>query len=423
LKKYKTLAQVAKDQGQMSNSQTYDVLEASERTTLGSKVNAVTGWAFHHAERMNRQVSLIAAYDLELAKLKKQGITGQQAEEQAANHAVYIAEMTQGGTSAASAPRIAQNAVGRVLFMFKRYGVSMLYLQFKMLREALKGADPKTRKAAMSQFAGLVGMSALFAGLQGIPMFGIAAMVYNLFADDDEDDFETATRKQFGEFMTYGPLSGLTNVDFSNRVSMTDLLIRDMRVGDKPSLVTSMLEALGGPVVGVASKMERGLNLMREGNVTRGMEQMLPTALGNALKSVRFATDGANTLRGDPITGEVSAWNVGAQFFGFSPADYQRQLEINNVNKGIDKYVTTTKTKLLRQYYVAGRVGDLEAQDEIKDALRELFDKHPALGSLNSAISSSMESHKRSTKQMVNGVLYSTKMRQELKANADEMDD
>jgi hypothetical protein len=34
-----------------------------------------------------------------------------------------------------------------------------------------------------------------------------------------------------------------------------------------------------------------------------------------------------------------------------------------------------------------------------------------------------MESHKRSTKQMVNGVLYSTKMRQELKANADEMDD
>jgi hypothetical protein len=372
---------------------------------------------------MNRQVSLIAAYDLELAKLKKQGITGQQAEEQAANHAVYIAEMTQGGTSAASAPRIAQNAVGRVLFMFKRYGVSMLYLQFKMLREALKGADPKTRKAAMSQFAGLVGMSALFAGLQGIPMFGIAAMVYNLFADDDEDDFETATRKQFGEFMTYGPLSGLTNVDFSNRVSMTDLLIRDMRVGDKPSLVTSMLEALGGPVVGVASKMERGLNLMREGNVTRGMEQLLPTALGNALKSVRFATDGANTLRGDPITGEVSAWNVGAQFFGFSPADYQRQLEINNVNKGIDKYVTTTKTKLLRQYYVAGRVGDLEAQSEIKDALRELFDKHPALGSLNSAISSSMESHKRSTKQMVNGVLYSTKMREELKANADEMDD
>ena len=97
------------------------------------------------------------------------------------------------------APRIAQGAIGKVLFMFKRYGVSMYYMMFKMTKEALQQQDPAVRKAAMHQLAGIYGMAAIFSGLQGLPMFGMLAMIYNMFADEDDEDFGTVVRASTNE--------------------------------------------------------------------------------------------------------------------------------------------------------------------------------------------------------------------------------
>jgi hypothetical protein len=426
-KKYKTLINVAKAQGQISSSQIYDTLEASDRVGLLQKVNALTGWMFHQAERVNRQVSMVAAYNLEMARLQSSKATAEekamsfaQKEEFAANQAIHISEMTQGGTSAASAPRIAQGTVGRVMFMFKRYGINMMYLQVRMLKDALRSQDKATRKVAMAQFAGMTGMAALLAGVQGLPFFGAAAMVYNMFKDKDDDDLEMATRKYMGTMYTNGPLSYYTNLDFSGRVSLSDLLVREMRTGDSPSFVSSVMEQLGGPLYGIASKFERGLGLVRDGHTARGVEQMLPSALGNPLKAIRFATEGANTLRGDPITGDVSAWNVAAQALGFSPADYQRQNELSSRMKGIDKRVSQEETKLLRQYYTVGRMRDFEAQAEIKEDLRELFRRHPGLGNVNDALQRSMESHRKTSQKMVHGITVNEKLRSELMRYAAE---
>jgi hypothetical protein len=415
---YKTLIDVARAQGQISSSQVYDTLEVTDKVGLSQKVNAVTGWMFHQADRVNRQVTMIAAYNLEMAKLKKDGVTGIEAETKAANHAIYVGEITQGGTSAASAPRIAQNTIGRVMFMFKRYGVSMMYLQFKMLRDGLTGQDKSVKKAAMAQFAGVVGTSALFAGVQGLPLFGVAALIYNLFKDDDDDDLEMATRKYMGTMLTNGPLSYYTNLDFSGRVSMTDLLVKEVRTGSSPSFVASILEQLGGPIYGIASRIERGVGLMNEGHTARGMEQILPSAFGNPLKAIRMYSEGANTLRGDPITGDVDAWNAAAQALGFSPADYQRQNELNSRLKEIDKRVSQSETKLFRQYYTAGRMGDTEAQGEIKEKLRDLFQRHPGLGNMQEALQRSMESHKKTSKSMIHGITVNEKLRSELQRYA-----
>jgi hypothetical protein len=147
-KKYATLIRIAGERGQLNRSQLYEIINGDTRTGLLAKFNAMSGWAFHHGERMNREVTMIASYDLELAKLKKQGITGEEAEIQAANNAIYTAELTNGSISAAAAPRIAQNPLGKLLFMYKRYGVSMYYMLFKTAKEALKGQDAATRKAA-----------------------------------------------------------------------------------------------------------------------------------------------------------------------------------------------------------------------------------------------------------------------------------
>jgi hypothetical protein len=438
VRRLKTLSRVATDQGQLNRSQLYDILEADDRSNPMSKINAASGFIFHHGERINRQVSLIATYNLELdrlanpkAKLEEGGTAGdltqEQKEEYAANRAIYLTEMTNGGISAAAAPRIAQSSLGKVLFMFKRYGVSMYYMLFKTAREALKNEDPEVRKAAMRQIAGIYGTAALFAGIQGLPLFGIAAMVYNMFADDDEDDFESATRSYLGEFWYKGLFNYVTNVEIAGRTGLSDLIVRDSGKQDSQTIALTMMEMLGGPVYGVASKVERGLNMIRDGNVERGIENILPTSLGNAMKSFRYATEGTKTLRGDPITGEVNSWNIAAQLFGFAPADYSKQLEINSRLKGIDKKINQEASKIKRQYYVAHRVGDTEAKQEAKEKLLELGAKHKGLeinrATIGDILDRSMQAQERATKETVNGVRYSSKMRKELLDMAKELED
>ena len=429
MRRLKTLAEMAEKRGMLNSSQLYDTLEANEGASFMAKFNAVTGFLFHHGERMNRQVSMVAAYELELARLKKEGKTGKAAEEDAANYAIYTTKLTNGGTSSGSAPRIAQNNIGRVVFMFKRYGVSMYYMLFKTANELLRHEDRAVRDQAKRQIAGIYGMAALFAGVQGLPFFGLAAMVYAAtLADDDdkEDTLEIQTRKYMGELAYKGLFNHLFNVDVAARMGFNDLIVRDVMNEADKTLIVRAAEMLGGPVVGSVSKIERGFNLMRDGEMYRGVEAMLPTAIGNTMKATRFLSEGtAKTLRGDPIVDDVSAGNVLAQFFGFAPADLTKQLEINAREKGIDRRSNEEKTKNLRKYYVASRVGDQDGMEEAKEELRKLSEKHKGLfpNGLNKTIQRSMEQHAKSTERMYHGVLFSRGLEDELRKDAAELED
>ena len=65
------LSNLASKYGLLTRSQTSDVLESGTADSPLSKVNAWSGFIFHHGERMNRQVSMIAAYRLELDKIDR----------------------------------------------------------------------------------------------------------------------------------------------------------------------------------------------------------------------------------------------------------------------------------------------------------------------------------------------------------------
>jgi hypothetical protein len=181
-----------------------------------------------------------------------------------------------------------------------------------------------------------------------------------------------------------------------------------------------MAQIMGGPVYGVASRIQRGWNLIMEGEMQRGIESVLPVGASNILKSVRFATEGATTLRGDPIAGDIAAWNVAAQFLGFSPADYTRQLEQNAMLKGIEKSVVQTQTKELRRMFIANRLGDTAGEREARDKLEALYAKHPGLGNLEATIKRSMAQHKRTTERMHHGVIFNKKLEAELKGIVDD---
>ena len=427
-KHLKALVDVTGERGQLNRSQVYDILDVDERDSVLTKINAASGFVFHHGERMNRQVALIATYELELQRILGAGRKFESAtlaqQRKAADYAVYVTELTNGGTTAAAAPRIAQSGIGKVIFMYKRYGVSMYYMLFKTAREALKDADPQVRSAAKRQIAGIYASSALMAGAQGIPMFGIAAMVYNLILkDEDDEDFDTAARKYLGEGIYSGALNALTGVNVATRLGLSDLLFRDNNTRPSDSVMLSLIEQLGGPVIGVTNRVIRGMELINDGNVERGIEQILPSAFGNGFKAVRFATDGANTLRGDPITGEVGPWNAFAQFFGFAPAEYTRQLEINASLKNIERAALEDRTKLLRKYYVASRMGDGQEAADLLAEMLKFNRKHPGAAITGETIKNSMAQHMKTSQEMYHGITLSKSLRPQLLMNAAEYDD
>jgi hypothetical protein len=216
-------------------------------------------------------------------------------------------------------------------------------------------------------------------------------------------------------------------LEVASRWGLSDLLFRDTIVKDQQSAVLSLMEQAGGPVLGVASKIERGLKLIGDGHTERGVEQMLPSAIGNAMKSIRFANEGANTLRGDPITGEIGPWNSFAQFFGFAPAEYTRQLEINAAEKGLERKWVEERTKLLRNYYIAIRNGDSEEANNVAQKMSEFNDKHmgksPAAVITGKTIKNSMAQHMKTTSEMYHGVTLNKMFRPELLQNASEYDE
>lgn len=428
--KYKTLAQVAAEFGQLNRSQIYDILDVDKTDNLMTKVNAVSGFVFHHGERMNREVTLMAAFDLEMQRMKnpkkltpeERAMTPAQLERRAAENAIELTELTNGTMSAAAAPSLAQSGIGKVLFMFKRYGVSMYYMLFKTTRDALVGQDQDVKDAARKQIAGIYGAAALLAGARGVPMFGIAAMVYNLFKDDDDDDLETATRKWMGETAYSGALNGITNLDFASRIGLSDLIFRDQKAPESQTVLLTAMEMMGGPVYGVGKKIERGITLINDGNIERGIEQMLPSAFGNGLKSIRYATEGATTLRGDAITSDMNAWNVGAQALGFAPADYNRQQEINAFAKGFERTVTKEQKKLLLNYYMAARVGDNAEMQDITARMVDFNKRHPTIAITADTLQKSMRGHAQAAAEKYHGVTFNKRLRPEIMQSVQEFE-
>ena len=120
----------------------------------------------------------------------------------------------------------------------------------------------------------------------------------------------------------------MTNLSVASRIKLNDLIFRDTSSGSSASTFSQqVMEALGGPVFGVGDRIQRGLSKINQGHIERGVEDLLPSAIANGFKGIRYAIQGTTTLRGDPITGDVSAYNAAAQMLGFAPADYTRQLE------------------------------------------------------------------------------------------------
>jgi hypothetical protein len=436
------LFETAADQGQSNQSMTQESLEIGRDAPLEG-VNKWTSAMFHHSERVNRETTLTASYALEVRKLQAEGkqLTDQDYKD-AAQKAIETTEFTLGSTAAAGRPVWAQSGVGNVLFLFKRFAIAKYYMMYKLGHDSIGSTNIQTimqeqgvteaeaqqiandRKIARVGLRNFLITTGIMAGAGGMPMMGTLGMIYNMFADEDEDDFESAVRKFTGEGIYGGLANQVLGVDVANRISLNSLLYRPPLVKkEDQSPIWTLAEQLGGPVVGISVSTLRGGQEIVEGisdgdtqAVRRGAETVLPASVRNLLKAARFGVEGANTRRGDPITEDINAYNVVMQGLGFAPKSYIQQLEFNKNARRREEAVSSTRTKLLRRHNMALREGDKAELAKVRRMIKVYNEGLPA-GADKSRITSdtmsrSNRSFERTTGKMQGGMTYTPFMEQ-----------
>lgn len=426
------LVEVLTENGQLHRSMLADTIglkDAYKDRSPWERVNAIAAFLFHQSDQFNRQITAVAAYKLELDRLAKEepNLSLPDRRKKAALFSLYETQLTNGGTVLETAPRIAQQGIGRVAMMYKSYGITINYLLLRTARAAVNNlfaGNKKDRDIAFKQLVGVFGSTVLLAGVQGLPLFGVYTLIANLFYDDDEDDAETRTRKAIGEGWYKGAIAEFGGIDISERIGLSNLIFQANRFNKDPSFEEQVAYVFGGPALSVAARFGRGVNDIAEGDLLRGIEGMVPVAVANAIKGTfRYPSEGGiMTRRGDFIYDDISAGELLAQTFGFAPSEYTFRQEQNAARKGIDIATNKLRSKLHKRYYLAMRMGDYAEMKEVQREIYEFNRKHPTYPITPDSISRSVSQHMETSAEMYNGISISRGMRTELQQHLNEYD-
>ena len=379
-RKYKKLYDAAVSRSIIRRSTGYEITEAQKsgvKDFVGTRarVEHGLGWIFQNSERFNREVTLLAAFDLayeETGNVNK-----------AIDEAIKVVKAAHGSALAETGPRLFQQGFGKVMFTFKRFAQAQIYLLGKLFKQSFGDADPQTREIARSQLIGIFGSSFLVAGIQGMPLFGAVEMLANvLMGDDDEPfDFEAYINDKFGETGRKGLLNQAIGVDVASRTGFNGLIWKDdpQRMAEVGVFLYTLEQAMG-PAYGAFLSAQRGVELFKEGEYQRSIEAITPSFIRNGFKTLRMAEEGVRNKDGTPVVENISDYNLMMQLIGFNPRQVAEARESAGVAAKFDRKLRARREKLINQYYSAWQEKDQQGIKEVLTSIRKFNVQNPQQG-------------------------------------------
>ena len=416
-KKYGYLKPLVDKVRESGHSERYSELSESAEfgeSNLLSKWSARMGFMMNASERFKREIGIKAAYDLELSTFGANPTPEQMAA--AAQKAMETSLLLNGGSTAVTGARFQQNDIFRIAFMYRRFAALQMYLQAKTAYDSTLNDDPAV-KAAARQFAAYTMLtSAAFVGVKGMPMMGTVAALWAMFGavfgeEDEDNSLDNFLRTNLDPILVEGIPNILFNANVAGRMEMTNLLIRDSNLPNDATLADGIAAHFGGPTYGSINRAIRGAELIAEGEIQRGVENMLPVSISNIFKSGRFLAEGAiETLRDDVVV-EVNPFGAMAQALGFAPADYARAMDFNIGQSNAERRISDRRTGLYEAVYTAYRVGDTDGVAQAMQAIIEFNQRYPEFAITSQGLRQSISGRDRNTQDMVMGRLPSARTR------------
>lgn len=373
------------------------------QTALRRVANFMSG-AFHHLERISREIMYMSAFELEYDAQLAAGKSRPEAVEAAKETAVNQLEEALFNYSSYNKPRLAKTPLGKLGFQFMSYPMQMtsyLVRNFAALTRNLPAAE---KKAAAIKFFGTIGMTSMYAGVVGLPgyalIMGVADGLKNLFGDpgDDEMDNPLAAhntdiwfRQYFiptyfgagvvGRAVTYGPVSAITGGDISGSTSLDGLWLRN----DNPPEsykdgFQQMLLGLTGPFGSMGSQVAAGFDDINNGDFVKGMEKLSPAFLRNFIKTGRYASEGYVTKGNPGDTIREKEWfttgKLLGQSMGFTPMEIADIQQKTYALKREAEVIVSKQAKLLDRINRAYAKGDDAEIDRVLEAIDKYNDKY-----------------------------------------------
>ncbi len=405
--------------GDIDRTQQHTLAGLAEGNELRSnpawtKTMQVIGYLFHKAEIVNREAAGIAAYRLARADGKNF--------EEATQYASDIINGTHFDYSSANRPRFMQGNVTKVAMQFKNYSVGMTWMLYRNLYQAVKGQDAETRRLARRTLTGVLGMTSVFAGVMGLPIINLVKLAANAahagFGDDDEPwDFDTEFRawlaEHFGsaaDVIADGAINPL-GADIASRVKLSDLWFRDAdRELEGRDAYYQLLESIAGPMGGMVKNFYVGQKRIADGQVWRGVETMLPKFTKDAMKAMRFAHEGVNSLRGDPILPDVGPGETLMQGIGFRPTRVADQQRLNNALKGYEQHILDRRSTLLNAFAMSVQHNNPSARTRVLAQIQAFNRKYPEIPITTRTIRQSMQRRQAFSEKAEAGIVLNRKL-------------
>jgi hypothetical protein len=410
------------------------------------KVDHVLRFAFQTAESSVRKVIFTTAFEFEYAKAKKETKSPQEAQALARIRAIEATYKTAFNYSVWNRPRLfTANPILRTATQFMIFPMAMSSLLVESFKQLALSplATVEEKRAAAKQFWGIMGMTAVFGGLTGLPMYAAITAALDIYAeamgdDDDDDESNPLYRKNsdlwikewlipnlFGSgsglastlglseemgalldrSLKYGPVSALTGLNIASSTSAANLpfmFFIDKDVSNK-ELETAFYDTMLGPTGALIKNYGKGISDMAKGDYIRGVEQFLPSVLKAPVAAMRYASEGNVARSGREVRGAeyYTAGRLFLQSLGFADtATFEKENALYEAAK-VGYEIKEEKNALYEKLYAAYRKGDKERVDEIieEDIFNGFNKRYPTLRISLDDISSSIQGRLRERMQ------------------------
>jgi hypothetical protein len=406
----------AYDQSGLASSPT------SDYSSIPNRAMQIVAYAFHHAERFNREIVAMSAFRSAMEKRAKYP-NQQQAFAEAVAEAKDLTQQSMFDYSEPNKPRFLQNAPAKIIFQFKQFPQHMTFFLARNAWNSFGRLPEAEKREARARFVGTMGMAAIFSGVTGLWGFSTVAFIVNAVANADDDDEPFDFELEFANWAvdTFGVNMGTmvsrgvgnaAGVDLHSRLKLDGMWLRDGRDNqDAEAAVQSFIVGILGPLAGLTVSAGRAVDLYNKGHADRAIETMLPGFAKQPMIATRYGQEGALTLGGDIMKKEFTPFELMMQSLGIRPADLA-EIQFRNIKvKGQEQKIVDKRQNLLNIFALTFMTNDPKGNEEALEKIMEFNRKYPTLALDAESMIKSIKGKLEKSAQADHGLYIDPKLR------------
>jgi hypothetical protein len=427
----------AGDMTAMSEAPTGQYHNIVSRGTRG--VFNFMGGAFHHAERISREIMFMSSFELAYADYKQKGMDDKAAFNAATEKALQLTYDALFNYTQYNKPRLMKGSPGaKLATQFLTYPLQMTSYLVRNFYGMLPFLNKDEKKEAAIKFFGTLGMTGLFAGVTGFPLYsfimGVAEGMRELMRDEEDEDYDEDDEgnplgkrnldvwfrnsfipsyfgpdssladvlglseedaKTLARGVEMGPLSAYTDLNLGASTSLDGLWFRDDTPGNTSrEAFQNFVFGFTGPIGSIGSNIAGAFDDFNNGQINRGFEKLSPAWLRGSLTAYRLGKEGATTTKGDEIKNAefYTTGKLAAQALGFGNTEVAQIQKSNFMAKQVITKIEKQTATLLNRLDIAVRNEDDDKIESILDDIEKFNTKNAMLPISGETISKSLQS-------------------------------